>query len=104
VKSKTDEYRRRVFRNIADNVAKWQYFLKCEKGIYAAMNLFNWDVTSKCLIAEGWCPTSDLPKINQTLQHAMVIDCLIINLYDFLFLSLFWLFVLSKQFFVCGLI
>lgn len=71
VKSKTDEYRRRVFRNIADNVAKWQYFLKCEKGIYAAMNLFNWDVTSKCLIAEGWCPTSDLPKINQTLQHAM---------------------------------
>ena len=32
------------------------------------MNMFNLDVTQKCLIAECWCPVSDLDKIQQALR------------------------------------
>jgi V-type H+-transporting ATPase subunit a len=70
VMTKTNEYRRRVFRDIGDNLDNWQTFLKHEKAIYLTMNLFNWDVTSKCLIAEGWCPTSDISEIKKALQRA----------------------------------
>ena len=33
------------------------------------MNMFNLDVTQKCLIAECWCPVSDLDKIQQALRR-----------------------------------
>ena len=33
------------------------------------MNMFNLDVTQKCLIAECWCPVSDLDKIQQSLRR-----------------------------------
>ena len=33
------------------------------------MNMFNLDVTQKCLIAECWCPVSDLDKIQQGLRR-----------------------------------
>ena len=33
------------------------------------MNMFNLDVTQKCLIAECWCPVSDLNKIQQALRR-----------------------------------
>lgn len=39
------------------------------KAIYHTMNMFNLDVTQKCLIAECWCPVSDLDKIQQALQR-----------------------------------
>ena len=38
------------------------------KAIYHTMNMFNLDVTQKCLIAECWCPVSDLDKIQQALR------------------------------------
>ena len=31
--------------------------------------MFNLDVTQKCLIAECWCPVSDLDKIQQALRR-----------------------------------
>ena len=33
------------------------------------MNMFNLDVTQKCLIAECWCPVSDLDRIQQALRR-----------------------------------
>ena len=33
------------------------------------MNMFNLDVTQKCLIGECWCPVSDLDKIQQALRR-----------------------------------
>ena len=33
------------------------------------MNMFNLDVTQKCLIAECWCPVSDLENIQQALRR-----------------------------------
>jgi len=34
------------------------------------MNSFNVDVTSKCFIGEGWCPTADIPKVREALRVA----------------------------------
>jgi len=31
--------------------------------------MFNLDVTQKCLIAECWCPVSDLDKVQQALRR-----------------------------------
>jgi len=75
--SKTHDYRRRVFTDTAMRIDSWQTMVKHQKAIFFTMNLFNWDVTSKCLIAEGWCPTNDIPKIRDALAQATVISFLL---------------------------
>lgn len=35
------------------------------------MNLFNYDVNRKCLIAEGWCAKNDTPIVNLALKNAI---------------------------------
>lgn len=42
------------------------------KAIYHSLNLFNMDVTKKCLIGECWVPLSDVPFIRQTLADGGV--------------------------------
>ncbi|CAI8046850.1 V-type proton ATPase 116 kDa subunit a1 [Geodia barretti] len=39
------------------------------KSIYHALNMFNLDVTQRCLIAECWCPVEDLDQIQQALTN-----------------------------------
>ena len=42
------------------------------KAIYHALNMFNLDVTQRCLIAECWCPVEDLDQIQQALTSGTV--------------------------------
>lgn len=42
------------------------------KAIYHTLNLFNMDVTKKCLIGECWVPLNDVPFIRQTLADGGV--------------------------------
>ena len=46
--------------------------MRKEKAIYHTMNLFSLDITSKCLVAEGWCPVADLSTIQQSLLRSSV--------------------------------
>ena len=59
----TSDYRRNKLRSIAGSVDVWDSHVQREKAVFHTLNLFNYDVTNKCLIAEGWCPTSMLPEV-----------------------------------------
>lgn len=42
------------------------------KAIYHTMNLFNMDVSKKCLIGECWVPVSDLATVQNCLTEGSV--------------------------------
>ncbi|XP_033625412.1 V-type proton ATPase 116 kDa subunit a-like isoform X1 [Asterias rubens] len=64
----TVDHRQRVLASAA--VTLWVWFVKVRKlkAIYHMLNMCNVDVTYKCLIAECWCPESDLGRIRNALQ------------------------------------
>ncbi|ETN78478.1 V-type ATPase subunit family protein [Necator americanus] len=51
------------------NVRMWLTKVRKIKSIYHTLNLFNIDVTHKCLIAECWCPISELDRIKMALKR-----------------------------------
>jgi hypothetical protein len=57
---------------IGESLRSWQDVVKKEKMIYEALNLFNYDVRRKTLIAEAWVPTRDIVTIQLALRHATV--------------------------------
>lgn len=69
VLSQTDEHRQRVLSSAANNLRVWFIKVRKLKAIYHTLNLFNLDVTQKCLIAECWCPVSDLEQIQTALMR-----------------------------------
>ncbi|KAI6138927.1 V-type ATPase, V0 complex, 116kDa subunit family [Pisolithus tinctorius] len=62
--------RRNELVTIGENLSRWQDVVRKEKAIYETMNLFNYDVRRKTLVAEGWCPTRDLIVIQTALRRA----------------------------------
>ncbi|EIN07992.1 ATPase V0/A0 complex [Punctularia strigosozonata HHB-11173 SS5] len=62
--------RRAELVKIGESIASWQDVVLKEKAIYETLNLFNYDVRRKTLIAEGWCPTRDITTIQLALRHA----------------------------------
>jgi len=53
---------------ISQSLSVWMVLMAKEKAVYSTLNLFSYDRARRTLIAEGWCPTSDLPRIRSTLQ------------------------------------
>lgn len=68
----TGSNRRSELIRIGESLATWQDVVRKEKMIYETMNLFDYDARRKTLIAEGWCPTRDIVKIQLGLKHATV--------------------------------
>lgn len=68
----TGNSRRMELVTLGESVASWQDVVQKEKAIYETLNLLNYDVRRKTLIAEGWCPTRDIPMIQVALRHATV--------------------------------
>lgn len=68
VLAQTQDHRRRVLVAAAKNVRSWFVKVRKIKAIYHTLNLFNLDVTQKCLIAECWCPVADLETIHFALR------------------------------------
>ncbi|EAU81878.1 vacuolar (H+)-ATPase subunit [Coprinopsis cinerea okayama7 len=62
--------RRAELVKIGEGLRMWQDVVRKEKLIYETLNLFNYDVRRKTLIAEAWVPTRDITKIQLALRHA----------------------------------
>lgn len=53
---------------ISRSLSAWMVLVNKEKSVYNTLNFFSYDRARRTLIAEGWCPTNDLPLIRSTLQ------------------------------------
>lgn len=68
----TGSTRRAELVTIGESLLSWEDLVRKEKAVYETLNLFNYDVGRKTLIAEGWCPTRDIEMIQFALRHATV--------------------------------
>eukprot|EP01111_Echinosteliopsis_oligospora_P019970 TRINITY_DN992_c0_g2_i2.p1 TRINITY_DN992_c0_g2~~TRINITY_DN992_c0_g2_i2.p1 ORF type:complete len:855 (-),score=239.34 TRINITY_DN992_c0_g2_i2:45-2609(-) len=64
------EHRKQVLSGVAMYLQTWKAKVMKEKSIYHTMNLFNYDLGRKCLIAEGWCPQTATEDIQLALRRA----------------------------------
>uniref|UniRef100_A0A8C6P4K0 V-type proton ATPase subunit a n=1 Tax=Nothobranchius furzeri TaxID=105023 RepID=A0A8C6P4K0_NOTFU len=64
-----DDYLRQVLQKAAESAYSWVVQVKKMKAIYHILNLCSFDVTNKCLIAEVWCPVSDLTNLRGALEE-----------------------------------
>lgn len=68
VLNQTQDHRQRVLVSVAKEISNWTIMVKKMKAIYHTLNLFNMDVTKKCLIGECWVPIMDLPIVQKSLS------------------------------------
>uniref|UniRef100_A0A6E8VHK2 V-type proton ATPase subunit a n=1 Tax=Anopheles coluzzii TaxID=1518534 RepID=A0A6E8VHK2_ANOCL len=69
VLGQTQDHRHRVLVAAAKNLKNWFVKVRKIKAIYHTLNLFNLDVTQKCLIAECWVPLLDFETIQIALRR-----------------------------------
>ncbi|XP_065574356.1 V-type proton ATPase 116 kDa subunit a 1-like isoform X3 [Artemia franciscana] len=69
VLSQTQDHRQRVLVAAAKNIKSWFIKVRKIKAIYHTLNMFNLDLTQKCLIAECWIPVADLETIHLALRR-----------------------------------
>ena len=72
VLARTHDHRKQVLSSVAVHIQVWKAKVLKEKAIYHTMNMFNYDVGRKCLIAEGWCPQTATEEIQLALRRATV--------------------------------
>ncbi|XP_019169256.1 PREDICTED: V-type proton ATPase subunit a3-like isoform X2 [Ipomoea nil] len=63
-------HRGNLLQSIAEQFDRWNVLVRREKSIYHTLNMLSIDVTKKCLVAEGWSPTSATIEIQDALQRA----------------------------------
>uniref|UniRef100_A0A672NN03 V-type proton ATPase subunit a n=1 Tax=Sinocyclocheilus grahami TaxID=75366 RepID=A0A672NN03_SINGR len=66
---RTEDYLKQVLHKASESVHSWVLQVKKMKAIYHILNLCSFDVTNKCLIAEVWCPVSDLANLRRALEE-----------------------------------
>lgn len=69
VLGQTQDHRHRVLVAAAKHIKNWFVKVHKIKAIYHTLNLFNLDVTQKCLIAECWVPVLDIETIQLALRR-----------------------------------
>ncbi|PKI36579.1 hypothetical protein CRG98_043033 [Punica granatum] len=67
-------HRANMLQTIGSQFELWNIMVKKEKYIYHVLNMLSFDVTKKCLVAEGWCPVFATSQIQKVLQRA-TLDC-----------------------------
>ncbi|CAL1686830.1 unnamed protein product [Lasius platythorax] len=74
VLNKTQDHRQRVLHNVAKELPNWSIMVRKMKAIFHTMNLFNMDVSKKCLIGECWVPIADLGTVQNCLTEGSQIS------------------------------
>ncbi|KAI4477264.1 hypothetical protein M0804_012854 [Polistes exclamans] len=69
VLNQTQDHRQRVLHSVAKELFNWSIMVRKMKAIYHTMNLFNMDVSKKCLIGECWVPVADLGIVQACLTE-----------------------------------
>uniref|UniRef100_A0A8C7REX4 V-type proton ATPase subunit a n=1 Tax=Oncorhynchus mykiss TaxID=8022 RepID=A0A8C7REX4_ONCMY len=69
VLKRTEEFRETTLTAAAANLQEWTSKVKKMKAIYYTLNLCNIDITQKLIVAEIWCPVSDLNSVHTALIH-----------------------------------
>lgn len=63
-------HRDNLLQTIGQQFESWNLLVKTEKSIYFTLNMLSFDVTKKCLVAEGWCPVFATKQIQDAMQRA----------------------------------
>ncbi|KAL0017072.1 hypothetical protein SO802_004141 [Lithocarpus litseifolius] len=63
-------HRNNLLQTIGYEYEQWNLQVKKEKSIFHTLNMLSFDVTKKCLVAEGWCPIFATNQIQNALQRA----------------------------------
>lgn len=63
-------HRGNLLQSIAEQFEQWNLLVRKEKSIYHTLNMLSFDVTKKCLVAEGWSPIFATKQIQDALQRA----------------------------------
>ncbi|KAF2567601.1 hypothetical protein F2Q68_00024990 [Brassica cretica] len=63
-------HRNDALNAVGYSLTKWMTTVRREKAVYDTLNMLNFDVTKKCLVGEGWCPTFAKTQIHEVLQRA----------------------------------
>lgn len=69
VLAQMDDHTQRLLASAALNLSSWFIKVRKLKAIYHTLNMFNFDVTSRCLIGECWCPVDEIGNIRMALQR-----------------------------------
>ncbi|KAK2493613.1 hypothetical protein MC885_013920 [Smutsia gigantea] len=70
VLGETERFLSQVLGRVQRLLLPWQVQIRKMKAVYLALNQCSVSATHKCLIAEGWCATHDLPALQQALQNS----------------------------------
>lgn len=71
VLEQTRQHRQRILETAAKNLRVWLIKVRKIKATYHTLNLFNLDVTTKCMVGECWCAVNDVDKIHLALRRGM---------------------------------
>ncbi|XP_057582027.1 V-type proton ATPase 116 kDa subunit a 3 isoform X2 [Hippopotamus amphibius kiboko] len=70
VLGETERFLSQVLGRVQRLLPPWQVQIRKMKAVYLALNQCSVSSTHKCLIAEAWCATRDLPTLQQALQDS----------------------------------
>ncbi|XP_078064326.1 V-type proton ATPase 116 kDa subunit a 2-like, partial [Mustelus asterias] len=69
VLNETEEYLTQILQKVVRLLFPWMVRIQKMKAIYLVLNQCNFDITGKCMIAEVWCPSSDLLHLQLALER-----------------------------------
>ena len=79
VQSRIDELQQVIERTLhhrgerlgtmAERLHSWRTHVLKQKSVYRTLNMWNYDLTRKCLIAEAWCPLSLYDETKEAIRR-----------------------------------